>query len=245
MNLDENVLCFIGAVTEQLHEYIHNPDFKENMLKKVAKSWRLQVTFDVKAHIETEIKQWEERHMHNIYDDIFVKKLNKKLQNICGLLAKNLLKGFKMPYDPDNKILKGFLFSAVSIVGGFVARALIVEPPVAVGVATVGIVFTGLLNFGYISDFNTVCEKAVSAGIKTLSKEQIKQKLKERYEKALERNVHDALKTMKIEIENLEKDQKEKETESTIDNSQMRMFMSLDDKLFHCKERVKKIGKIC
>lgn len=76
-----------------------------------------------------------------------------------------------MLYDLDNKILKGFLFSVVFIVGGFVVRVLIVELFVVVGVVIVGIVFIGLLNFGYISDFNIVCEKVVSVGIKILLKE--------------------------------------------------------------------------
>lgn len=244
LKLDEKVLCFIDAVTDQLHEYIHHPDFKENMLKNVAKSWRLKVNFDVKAHIETETKQWEERHMHKIYDDIFVKKLNAKLQNICGSLAENLLNGFKMPYDPENKIIKGVVFSALSIAGGFVARALIFEPPVVVGVATFGIVFTGLLNFGYISDFKTVCEHAVNAGIETLSKNQIKQNLKERYEKALKRNVEKALKTMKVEIEKLEKEQKDKETENTINKSRVNIYTLLNETVSNCNERLRKIEKM-
>lgn len=245
LKLDEKVLCFIDAVADQLHEYIHHPNFKENMLENVEKSWRFKVNVDVKEHIETETKQWEERHMHTIYDDIFVKKLNAKLQNICGSFAENLMKGFKLPYDPENKIIKGILFSAVSIVGGFVARALIFEPPVAVGVATFGIIFTGLLNFGYISDFKTVCEHAVNAGIETLSKDQIKQKLKERYENALKKNVEEALKTMKVEIEKLEKERQKKETENTVNNSRMCIFMSLNDMICNCKERLGKIEKMC
>lgn len=76
-----------------------------------------------------------------------------------------------------------------------------------------------------------------------MSKERIKQKLKERYIKALKRNVDEALKTMKTEIEKLETEQKENETESTIDNSRMCIFDSLNDKVKYCKRKSDEMSK--
>lgn len=86
-----------------------------------------------------------------------------------------------MPYDPDNTILKGILQTSVSIVGGFAIRAVLFEPPVAVGLAATGVFFSALVSFGYVSDFQTVCEKAVNVRIDKLSKRKIKQILVERY----------------------------------------------------------------
>lgn len=53
-----------------------------------------------------------------------------------------------MPYDPENTILKGILQTSVSIVGGFAVRAVLFEPPVAVGLAATGVFFSALVNFG-------------------------------------------------------------------------------------------------
>lgn len=245
MKLDGNIHRFLDALTDQLHEYIHHPDFKETLLQKVATSWRLKIGFDVNDQIERGTKKWEETHVNQIYKDIFVKNLNDKLKSICGPLAKHLMRGFQMPYDPDNKILKGILHSTVSIVGGFAIRAALFEPPVAVGLAVTGVIFAGLLNFGYTSDFKTVCKQAVDVRITNLSKTKIKTKLTQSYSRAIKTNMVKALKTMKCEIEKLREETEKRDTENTINTSRMGIFMSLDKTVFECKHHFQKIEKMC
>lgn len=236
---------FLDAVTNRLHGYIQDPDFKNKILKKVATSWRLKVGFDVNAQIETETKIWEETHINLIYNDMFAKNLNDKLKTICGPLAENQMKGFKMPYDPDNTILKGILQTSVSIVGGFAIRGALFEPPVAVGLAATGIFVSALVNFGYINDYKTVCEKAVNVRINKLSEPKIKQKLEKRYATAIKQNVMEALEKMKVELEKLTEVLKERQTENTINTSRMRTFMSLDEMVSKCRQRLQKIEDMC
>lgn len=204
-------------------------------------SWRPKIDYDVHAQIENETKVWEEKHVNKIYMDRFVRNLHDKLKNICGELAKNLMKGFTMPYDPENKILFGIIYSAVSVIGGVAITGVVCEPPVAAGVAASGVVLGVLINFGYVSDFKTVCEQAVNVRIKSLSKTKIKQKLKERYAKAMNTRVKEALETMKVEIETLKEEQKKRATENAINESSMLMFMSLDQLVFDCKQRLQNI----
>lgn len=239
LNLDENVNQFLDKVAEQLHRYIQNPHFKNSILQKVAKSWRLKLGLDVNAQIEMETKVWEETHVNQIFKDMFAKNLNDKLKTICEPLAENLMKGFKMPYDPENTILKGILQTSVSIVGGFAVRAVLFEPPVAVGLAATGVFFSALVNFGYVSDFQTVCEIAVNVRIEKLSKRKIKQILV--YATTIKQNVKEALEKMKVELDKLTEIQKEKETENIINNSRMRIFISLDDMVSKCRQRLQKI----
>lgn len=239
LNLDEKVNQFLDKVAEQLHRYIQNPNFKNSIFQKVAKSWRLKLGLDVNAQIEMETKVWEETHVNQIFKDMFAKNLNDKLKTICEPLAENLMKGFKMPYDPDNTILKGILQTSVSIVGGFAIRAVLFEPPVAVGLAATGVFFSALVNFGYVSDFQTVCEIAVNVRIEKLSKRKIKQILV--YATTIKQNVKEALEKMKVELDKLTEIQKEKETENTINNSRMRIFISLDDMVSKCRQRLQKI----
>lgn len=234
LNLDENVNQFLDKVAERLHRYIQNPNFKNSILQKVAKSRRLILGLDGNAQIEMETKVWEETHVNQIFKDMFAKNLNDKLKTICEPLAENLMKGFKMPYDPENTILNGILQTSVSIVGGFAVRAVLFEPPVATGVF-----FSALVNFGYVSDFQTVCEIAVNVRIEKLSKRKIKQILV--YATTIKQNVKEALEKMKVELDKLTEIQKEKETENTINNSRMRIVISLDDMVSKCRQRLQKI----
>uniref|UniRef100_K1R313 Uncharacterized protein in xynA 3'region n=1 Tax=Magallana gigas TaxID=29159 RepID=K1R313_MAGGI len=52
LNLDENVNQFLDEVAEQLHRYIQNPNFKNSILQKVAKSWRLKLGLDLYARTD-------------------------------------------------------------------------------------------------------------------------------------------------------------------------------------------------
>lgn len=245
LQLDENVTQFLDEVAEQLHIYIQNHNFKNSILQKVATSWRLKLGLDINAQIEMETKVWEETHVNQIYKDMIAKNLNDKLKTICEPLAENLMKGFKMPYDPDNTILKGILQTSVSIVGGFAIRAVLFEPPVAVGLAATGVFFTALVNFGYINDFNTVCEKAVNVRINKLSKRKIRHKLDERYATSIKQNVEEALDKLRDKLQKLREVQKERETENTTNTSRMRIFVSLDDMVSKCRQRLQKIEDLC
>lgn len=184
---------------------------------------------------------WEKAHVNQIYMDMFVENLHYKLKTICGKLANNLMKGFTMPYDPEKKILFGMVCSAASVIGGVAITGVLCDPPVAAGVAASGVVVAGLVNFGYIKDFKTVCEKAVNVRIKSLSKPNIKQKLKERYAKAINTKVKKALEIMKVEIDNLMEEKKKRATQNAINTSSMLKFISINHLIFDCKQRFKNI----
>lgn len=240
LKVDENVNRFLDAVTHQLHGYIHHPDFKNRIIKNVETSWRLNIRFNVNAQIAIETNKWEKTHVKQIYTEMFVKNLNGKLKTICGPLAENLMRGFEMPYDPD-MILFGFFSGAVSIVGGIAITGTLCDPPAAAGVAAAGTLLAGLVKFGYIRSFKTVRENAVNVRINKLSKTLLKQDLKKRYDAVLKKKVKEALEKMKIEIDKLTEEQKEKETENTINTSKMHILMSLDDMVFKCKQRLLQI----
>lgn len=75
--------------------------------------------------------------------------------------------------------------------------------------------------------------------IEKLSKRKIKQILV--YATTIKQNVKEALEKMKVELDKLTEIQKEKETENTINNSRMRIFISLDDMVSKCRQRLQKI----
>lgn len=77
--------------------------------------------------------------------------------------------------------------------------------------------------------------------IDKLSNRKIKQILVERYATTIKQNVKEALEKMKVELDKLTEIQKEKETENTINNSRMRIFISLDDMVSKCRQRLQRI----
>lgn len=73
----------------------------------------------------------------------------------------------------------------------------------------------------------------------------MKQKLRARYESAMKKNVKEALERMNVEIEKLTEEQKSKETENFVSNTNMHIFMTLNDIVFKCKQRLKDIEDMC
>lgn len=213
LNLDKNIHRFLDEVTDQLDAFMHHADFKETLLLKVANSWRFKIGMDINAHFETETEKWEQTHIHQIYQDIFVNSLNEKLKSICGPLAETLMKGFDMHYNPENTNFIRLSGSIISVVGGCVFGGLILQPPVAVGVAVSGVVFSGLASYGYFDYHRKACEGALNDRIRIMSKTKIKEKLTKRYIGAIKSITAEALKTMKCEINILKEEAKLRETD--------------------------------
>lgn len=240
MKSNRNINRFLEAVIDQLHEYVHHPDFKSKILQKVATSSRFTVGDDVNAQIQAEIQRWEETHLNQVYTEIFLKNLDEKLKIVCGRLTENLMRGFKMPYDSEKII--SFTIIQAAVYGGVLAtRGALFALPAAIVVAVSGVVFTGLLNMGLINNFNTVCEKAVDVRIKKLTKTYLKEKMRAKFETAMKNNVNKALEIMNVEINELTEEQQAMEKETTVNNTNMRIFMSLNDMLFKCKQRLEDI----
>lgn len=236
---------FFDAVMDEFYKYINHPEFKNIILKNVETSWRLIIDFDVNAQIEKETKMWEEKHVNHIFMYTFVKNIHDKLRKKGDKLANNLMKGFTMPFDPENKILFAMVLSTASVLGGAAITGVLCEPPIAVGVALSGIVFTGLLDFGFVRDFKTVCDNAVKVRIESLTKTKIKQNLKTRYTKAMKTKVNEALVKMKEEIDKLKEEQEKKATEKDINASIILKLMPLDRWVFDCKQRFDNIVNMC
>lgn len=190
--------------------------------------------FDANAQIERRTKDWEDKYIHQIYQETFVKNIDKELRKICGTLTDSLIRGFKVPFYIDNKLIKVIIPSAVSIAGGVAIKVLFLQPKVALGVAATGVVLSGLTALGYIDNFETACRKAIDVRLGNMSKKKIKESLKKRYAIAIKRNIENALKKIKIEIKKLRK-------EAFDDESNMQSYMELSDKLFKCQKDIQNI----
>lgn len=102
---------------------------------------------------------------------------------------KDNLKGFKTPFDVDNKIISvvasGVISSGAGLLGSFLIKRVVSDPAVLFGIASAGIlggiVITGLVAFDVVDDFETVRQKAFEARINAFTKDKLKSSLRKRY----------------------------------------------------------------
>lgn len=112
------------------------------------------------------------------------KNIHKSLHSI-----KDNLKGFKTPFDVDNKIISvvasGVISSGAGLLGSFLIKRVVSKPAVLFGIASAGIlggiVITGLVAFDVVDDFETVRQKAFEARINAFTKDKLKSSLRKRY----------------------------------------------------------------
>lgn len=104
-----------------------------------------------------------------------------------------------MFYDLEKIIL--FLIIYIVIYGGvLVIRGVLFVLFVVIVVVVFGVVFIGLLNMGFINNFNIVCEKVVDVRIKKLIKIYLKEKMRVKFEIVMKNNVNKVLEIMNVEI---------------------------------------------
>lgn len=104
-------------------------------------------------------------------------------------LIKDNLKGFKTPFDVDNKISRAITSGVIPSGAGFVASGFLYRiatmPAVSATVATVGVLtrlfMAGLEKLEVVDDFDTVCIKAFKARVKVFTVDEIKRNLRKAY----------------------------------------------------------------
>lgn len=104
-------------------------------------------------------------------------------------LIKDNLKGFKTPFDVDNKIIRALTSGVIPSGAGFVASVVLYRiatmPAVLVTVATVGVftrlVMAGLETLDLVDDFDTVCINAFKSRVKVFTVDEINRNLRKAY----------------------------------------------------------------
>lgn len=140
---------------------------------------------------ENETKAWHEKHIEDIFQKEIMADLMAKFENIHRTLhlIKDNLKGFKTPFDVDNKISRALILVRIPSGAGFGASLVFYRiatmAAVLVTVATVGVftrlVTAGLEKLNLVDDFDTVCSNAFRARVNVLTVEEIKRNLRKAY----------------------------------------------------------------
>lgn len=126
-------------------------------------------------------------------------------------LIKDNLKGFKTPFDVDNKIRRALALCYIPSGASVVLSFVIARTPAALGtVATVGILtglvtcMVGLEALELVDDFDTVCRNAFNARVKVFTVDEIKRNLRKAYYERIKEIIETFLKgDLKREIERI------------------------------------------
>lgn len=142
---------------------------------------------------ENETKAWHEKHIEEIFQKEIMADLMAKFEKIHRTLhlIKDNLKGFKTPFDVDNKISRALISVSTCIPSGAGFGASVVFYRIAtmaavlVTVATVSVfkrlIMAGLEKLDLVDDFDTVCSNAFMARVNVFTVKEIKRNLTKEY----------------------------------------------------------------
>lgn len=140
---------------------------------------------------ENETKAWQEKHIDEIFQKEIMADLMEKFEKIHRTLhlIKDNLKGFKTPFDVDNKISRVLISGVIHSGAGFGVSVVLYRiakmAAVLVTVAAVGVctrlVMAGLEKLDLVDDFDTECSNAFSARVNFFTVEEIQRNLTKAY----------------------------------------------------------------
>lgn len=190
-NIECRINTFLDKASDQLHEYLNHPHFKVVVLENTSDLTRFSIAKELNYRIEVETTAWQERHIDDIFQETIMGDLIEKYENLQKSLhsIKENLKGFKTPFDVDNKVISviasGVLSSGAGLLGSFLVKRVVSDPAVLFGIASAGIVgglvISGLVAFDVVDDFDTVRQNAFKARINAFTKEKLKGSMRKRY----------------------------------------------------------------
>lgn len=161
------------------------------VLENTSDLTRFSIAKELNYRIEVETTAWQERHIDDIFQETIMGDLIEKYENLQKSLhsIKENLKGFKTPFDVDNKVISviasGVLSSGAGLLGSFLVKRVVSDPAVLFGIASAGIVgglvISGLVAFDVVDDFDTVRQNAFKARINAFTKEKLKGSMRKRY----------------------------------------------------------------
>lgn len=191
-NIEIRTETFLDNAASQLHQYVHGPNFKAEVLKDAQKWSRFTIRQKLNACIENDTLAWQKKHIDSIFREEILEDLMKNFENIHRSMHsfKDDLKGFKTPFDVDNKIPR-LLTSLVFRGGTMVVGCLIINRLVensqltndVIAAATLSAcIFEGAIAYlDVVDDFETVCKKEFEARIKVLTKTKLRSFLRKNY----------------------------------------------------------------
>lgn len=207
------------------------------------------------TRFENETKAWQKNHIEDIFQRRIMADLIQKYENIQNTLQsiKDNLKGFKTPFDVDNKIgivlASGSLPSGAGVVASFVIHRMITNPLVFTGIAAAGII-TGLVAGGLVAldvvdDFDTVCRKAFEARINFYTKDKITGFLRKTYLDGIKKTITQFLDgNLKQDIETTRDNISRLKNDQEFFRSEKDTLSSLQCAVIQKIERLRQIGRI-
>lgn len=198
-NIERNIETFLDDASHQLHNYLHHNEFKTAVLNDTDNFTRLTIGKELDARIEKETIAWQKKHIDEIFQKIIMKDLTEKFKNMHRTLhsIKDNLRGFKTPFDVENKITaaiaSGVIPSGAGLLGPFLINRIVSNSGFMIGIATAGLLsgifLSSLVADGVVDGFEVFREKAFRARINVCTKRAIKTTLRREYFENIEKTI--------------------------------------------------------
>ncbi|XP_062575015.1 uncharacterized protein LOC134236875 [Saccostrea cucullata] len=185
------VFTQVEETTDALYQYIHSAEFKSRVLQDIEMYTRFTIGRELDSRIEKATLSWQQENIPRMFTSHILQTLTENFMEIHKPLLniKDSMKGFKSPFDVEDKLGSVLLSligtSGTSVAGSVAMMYMSVNPRAtqtlaAAGVVT-GLVVTGLV-IGVFDDYEPVLKNAYKSRIDKLSKPKIKQILRKTYE---------------------------------------------------------------
>lgn len=164
----------------ELHEYIHHPNFREEVLGKMENISRILIRKELNTRMEKESIAWERIRIDFIFRKTIMGDLIEKLHRSVRSI-KDIINGFKTSFNVDEKIgttkasCPARLFYVTNI------KCINLHYELYSTFEAAGLVFSGLDAFEVLDEFETVLEKAFQARISVITEEKIQRMLRKKY----------------------------------------------------------------
>lgn len=182
------------TAADRLYKFMHTEQFKREILLDTDEINRLRIGNELKSRIEEKITIWHRENIEKIFMETFFDIHGERFQKIHEKLhvIKNNMQGIKTPFT-DYPRIAAALASSICSSGTGLLGSLVVSnylgsryTYVAVGVAAAGIayglLFAGLVAFDVPDNFDTIRNRAFKRITNTLSKEEIRKRMRAIYE---------------------------------------------------------------
>lgn len=191
-NIDIRIDAFLDNAASQLFQYVHGSEFEEEVLKDAQKWSRFTIRQRLIARIENDTLAWQKKHIDSIFRKEILEDLLKKFENIHKTLhsIKEDLKGFKTPFDVNNKIpeklasyvLKaGIVVLSCFMINRFVENSQLTNDLIAAATLSAWILDGAMEYLDVVDDFKTVCENEFQARINVLTEIALRSFLRENH----------------------------------------------------------------
>lgn len=182
LDIERNIDTFLDEASNRLHEYIHDPTFKREVLANTDDFTRFSIERELDIRIDNKTRAWQKENIYNIFQKTLMDELIKKFESIHRSLhsIKDNLKGLKSLFNLDLMFSRAVSNFRTNRPGAFLGRSFLIRLLLGYPEPFFHSLFS-TLSIKVVQTFENVRENTFHAKIRILTKEKLRHSLKDTY----------------------------------------------------------------